>query len=81
MNTEWMNRGKCRDASWNVFFPRDGTGVIVAKKICATCPVVRECLDYALEDHIDHGVWGGCSERERVRMLRLRRTGPPVRVG
>ena len=81
MNTEWMNRGKCRDASRDVFFPRDGTGVIVAKKICASCPVVRECLDYALKYHIDHGVWGGCSERERVRMLRLRRTGPPVSVG
>jgi WhiB family redox-sensing transcriptional regulator len=55
--------------------------VTLALKICATCPVCRECLDYALEHHIDHGVWGGSSERERARILRLRRTGQPVGVG
>jgi hypothetical protein len=29
MNTEWMNQGKCREVSWDVFFPRDEMGVIV----------------------------------------------------
>ena len=80
MNTEWMNHVKCRDLSGDVFFPRDRVGVIVAKHICATCPVSRDCLEYALENHIDHGVWGGCSERERGRILR-RRSGHSVSVG
>ncbi|MFZ9986068.1 MAG: WhiB family transcriptional regulator, partial [Ilumatobacteraceae bacterium] len=26
-----------------------------------------------LEHHIDHGVWGGCSERERRRIAKRRR--------
>jgi WhiB family transcriptional regulator, redox-sensing transcriptional regulator len=30
-------------------------------------------LEYALENHIDHGVWGGCSERERRRIGKRRR--------
>jgi WhiB family redox-sensing transcriptional regulator len=81
MDIEWMSRGTCKEAPWGLFFPREGTGVIAAKKICATCPVRQECLDYALEHHIDHGVWGGCSERERARTLRRRRTGRPVGVG
>lgn len=81
MQTEWMNRGKCREVSWEVFFPHVGAGVIVAKTICATCRVRRECLDYALDHHINHGVWGGSSERERARTLRLRRTGQPVGTG
>ena len=27
----------------------------------------------SLEERIDHGVWGGCSERERRRILKRRR--------
>jgi WhiB family redox-sensing transcriptional regulator len=73
MSAEWMADGKCRQYPPETFFPRDGTGVIIAQKICATCPVVAECLVYALDNHIDHGVWGGKSERERRRLLRERR--------
>ncbi|HEX3334789.1 MAG TPA: WhiB family transcriptional regulator, partial [Acidimicrobiales bacterium] len=34
--------------------------------------------EYALEHHIDHGVWGGASERERRRILRRRRLSHSV---
>ena len=68
-----MARGKCQEVAPDLFFPSDGMGVLVAQKICAECPVSKACLEYALENHIDHGVWGGCSERERRRILRRRR--------
>jgi WhiB family redox-sensing transcriptional regulator len=73
MDTDWMAQGKCADISPSVFFPSDGVGVEAAKKICADCPVKSPCLEYALENRIDHGVWGGTSERERRRILRQRR--------
>jgi len=38
------------------------------------------CLQYALDERVDHGVWGGTSERERRRMLRRRRVGHAVAV-
>ena len=34
------------------------------------CPVQAECLEYTLQYRIEHGVWGGASERERRRILR-----------
>ncbi len=74
MDTEWMARGKCRDVEPSVFFPSDGLGVQAAQRICAGCSVAEECLEYALANRIDHGVWGGRSERERRRILRRRRT-------
>lgn len=68
-----MRFAACRDRSPVQFFPSDGVGVEVAKRTCAQCPVRLECLEYALYHRIDHGVWGGCSERERRRILRRRR--------
>ena len=68
-----MQRGLCREIPPATFFPSDGVGVEVARRICETCPVKAPCLEYALEHRIDHGVWGGCSERERRRILKRRR--------
>ena len=73
MDTEWMDRGNCREEPPSLFFPSDGVGVEVAKQVCATCPVKAPCLEYALRNRIDHGVWGGASERERRRILAQRR--------
>ena len=73
MEAHWMADGKCRDFDPAIFFPNDGIGVQAAQRICAECPVRTPCLEYALANHVDHGVWGGTSERERRRILRQRR--------
>jgi WhiB family redox-sensing transcriptional regulator len=73
MDTEWMRQGRCKDMDPTIFFPNDGVGVQVAQRICAECTVRQECLEYALVNRVDHGVWGGASERERRRLLRQRR--------
>jgi WhiB family redox-sensing transcriptional regulator len=69
----WMADGKCRDLPPETFFPSDGVGVEIARRICADCPVKGPCLEYALHNRIEHGVWGGASERERRRIARQRR--------
>lgn len=74
METMWMKAGNCHGYPPDTFFPSDGVGVDVARAICAGCPVKATCLDYALDNHIDHGVWGAASERERRRIMRSRRT-------
>ncbi len=72
-DSAWMADGNCRLHPPATFFPSDGVGVDKARKICRDCPVMGRCLEYALEERIDHGVWGGCSERERRRILKSRR--------
>ena len=47
--------------------------VEVAKRICETCSERTPCLEYALVHRIDHGVWGGTSERQRRRILKKRK--------
>mgnify|MGYP001814510206 CR=1 FL=1 len=73
MDTSWMARGLCAQQPPDTFFPSDGVGVDVARRICADCPVKEPCLEHALRNRIDHGVWGGCSERERRRIIKRRR--------
>lgn len=78
MDTTWMARGNCRDEPPSRFFPSDGVGVELARRICKTCPVKEPCLEYALQERVDHGVWGGASERERRRILKRRRDAAPT---
>ena len=74
-NSEFMQDGKCQvdKSDPEIFFPRTGAGVVAAKAICKDCVVVSECLAYALDNQIDHGIWGGKSERERRKLLQDRR--------
>ena len=71
-DTDWMGVGNCVDKPPALFFPSDGVGVDAARRICADCVVKVECLDYALSNRIDHGVWGGTSERERRRITKAK---------
>jgi WhiB family transcriptional regulator, redox-sensing transcriptional regulator len=73
LDTTWMAEGKCREHSSATFFPSDGVGVLIAKRVCADCPVREACLEYALVHRIEHGVWGGLSERARRQIARSRR--------
>lgn len=81
LETDWMAHGNCADKPPSLFFPSDGVGVEVAKRVCATCPMKADCLEYALDNRIDHGVWGGTSERERRRILKARGARRPAGVG
>lgn len=71
--TSWMHESRCRGVNPAQFFPSDGLGVEAAQRVCAACEVRVDCLEYALTNRIEHGVWGGASERERRRILRRRR--------
>jgi WhiB family redox-sensing transcriptional regulator len=76
----WRRSAACRFEDRDLFFPPEeehGGYVtfreVAAKRICGGCPVVRECLDYALHADERYGVWGGLSAGERERLRRGRR--------
>lgn len=66
-------RGACVGEDAETFFPDSGSGYRLAIKICMRCDVRDECLKYALDNEISHGIWGGCTERKRDELLRERR--------
>lgn len=69
----WEHQAECRNAHPDIFHPEQGGSIREAKQICSQCPVIQECLDYALEHDERFGVWGGLSERERRHMQRMQK--------
>ncbi|MDQ0798029.1 WhiB family transcriptional regulator [Streptomyces sp. B1I3] len=79
----WRTHAACRDADPDLFFPIGSTGPALvqageAKAVCGQCPVREKCLDWALENGQDSGVWGGLDENER-RALKRRRARTQAR--
>jgi len=66
----WQERSLCAQTDPEAFFPEKGGSTREAKKVCASCDVRSECLDYALENDERFGIWGGLSERERRKLKR-----------
>jgi WhiB family redox-sensing transcriptional regulator len=52
------------------FFPVPGQNVDRARRLCASCPVLDECLAYALPDPDIVGWFGGTSTQDRRRLRR-----------
>ena len=63
----------CAQTDPEAFFPEKGGSTREAKRVCRSCEVRAECLEYALENDERFGIWGGMSERERRRLKRAGR--------
>ncbi|MFI1168462.1 WhiB family transcriptional regulator [Streptomyces sp. NPDC020801] len=70
---KWGAYAACRSTAPDELFV-EGTAQNDAKAVCSGCPVRTECLAFALDRRIGHGIWGGMTERERRALLRRRPT-------
>lgn len=66
----WHEAALCAQTDPEAFFPEKGGSTREAKKVCQSCEVRRECLEYALANDERFGIWGGMSERERRKLKR-----------
>ncbi|MDJ0385196.1 WhiB family transcriptional regulator [Streptomyces sp. G-G2] len=69
----WAERAACRATDPEELFV-EGAAQTLAKAVCSGCVVRTECLAHALDQRVEHGVWGGMTERERRALLRRRPT-------
>lgn len=67
----WMWEAACATADPDLFFPTEQRDPKIgeAKRVCASCPVKAECLEYSLASKEESGVWGGLDEWERHALL------------
>jgi WhiB family redox-sensing transcriptional regulator len=80
---EWRQHANCKGIATDIFYPERGCSihdVNAAKAICNECPVIKQCLDYAIENYEIIGIWGGTSQFERRFMRRANRISNVVEM-
>lgn len=70
MDLSWQDDAACRNADPAIFFPETKHTNIAAEKLCESCPVRLKCLVFAIENKIEHGIWGGHGLTARRRIKR-----------
>lgn len=81
--TAWWSEARCNDQAATLsglFFSEELQDIAAAKRICALCPVIAECLEGALERREPWGVWGGQLFLNGKILVSKRRRGRPPKV-
>jgi WhiB family redox-sensing transcriptional regulator len=72
--TDWKWDAACTGMGPEVFYLEQGKKaennmkIRAARQVCNHCPVRRECLQYALDNHIGFGIWAGTTPQQRKRI-------------
>jgi WhiB family transcriptional regulator, redox-sensing transcriptional regulator len=78
---QWQQEAACRNVDTNVFFAQNRVAQNdEALFWCQRCPVRDECADYAWNNRIEYGIYGGVLESERaagIRYMPQRAYGSP----
>jgi Transcription factor WhiB len=67
----FYREAECTKMGFDGFFPSHGQASLARKaiKICQQCDVRYECLEYALQQKIEDGVWGGTTATQRKKFI------------
>ncbi|MDP9332470.1 MAG: WhiB family transcriptional regulator [Actinomycetota bacterium] len=75
---EWQRDAACIEHPGVEWFGPKGDRAIAARAICARCLEQSDCLAFALDEHLDAGIWGGSSAQERAKLPKRGITGAMV---
>lgn len=79
----WQEKAECAKPKYSDimewFFSDSLSERHEAKNVCFSCPVRKDCLQWALEHKQLWGIWGGRDERELRRALSVSYLGDEVR--
>ena len=66
---EWVAKARCLTHDPDDLFVRRG-GAAESDRYLPGVSVVAECLADALDNHMEFGIWGGLTERQRRALLK-----------
>lgn len=70
---DWTDQALCKGLGPTKFFAPEQerqpynpeTYYDEARSYCERCPVIEDCVQFAIGHYIAHGLWGGASPRQR----------------
>jgi len=75
-DSSWREQASCSEISPEIFFPdhesflsSDRSDAYYAKMVCNDCEVRVRCLNFALHNREQYGIWGGLTPRQRRKYL------------
>jgi WhiB family transcriptional regulator, redox-sensing transcriptional regulator len=73
MTADLMTRAACRDTDPDSWFPNamNARAIAAQVRICRSCPVMTTCLNWAIDNGLDYGIFGGMVPKERRRIAFL----------
>lgn len=69
---KWMTKASCLDKDTNKFYTENEQQIAATKAFCKACPVRLSCLDYALRNDEEWGIFGGLTPPERLKIKKMR---------
>ena len=79
-NQSWIKNAACGDIEDpDIFFSSQPDKIKEAITICHKCPVRVLCAEYAINEDIGDGIWGGLTELDRrsIKKQKATRKGIP----
>jgi WhiB family redox-sensing transcriptional regulator len=76
--SDWRTEAACAGFPTEWWFPKRDEEIsdyTDARRVCSTCPVIAECLEWATAVNEPAGMWGGMTTRERYLEKRRRGNG------
>lgn len=70
---QWMAEALCAEIGSEFFFPEKGGSTANARAVCAMCPVTAECLQFAVDEDLRIGIYGGLSGGQRRKLREAKR--------
>ena len=67
LDEDWRTEASCRQGGYDpeIWYPHNVSDSRLGVAICQTCPVMQQCLQYALAHQERFGTWGGVNEWQR----------------
>lgn len=76
---QWRDAAACVELGTAMFFEEGESGLLskqpaqpTISRICESCAVRKECLEFALANNEKYGIWGGLTPYQR-KLLRRRK--------
>lgn len=70
----WQDRAACAGLDSELFFTdssrHNAEAALPGMTVCRRCPVTEECLDFAIRNRLEFGVFGGKTSEERKALRR-----------